>query len=105
MKVLPSFEKMSNEELKAWTNKYLKTAGIGPGLAILWAMATLSLLGAAWIRFGDLFLLVGALAPGVILANLVVCSDRYRILRWLRELSRRGLLTDLFDTASTDRPT
>jgi hypothetical protein len=32
---------MSNEELKAWTNKYLKTAGIGPGLAILWAMATL----------------------------------------------------------------
>jgi hypothetical protein len=96
---------MRNEHLKAWMNKYLKTAGIGPGLAILWAIATLFSLATAWIRLGDPLLLIIALAPGMALANIVVCYERHRLTRCLRELRRRGLMTDLFDAASTDRPT
>jgi hypothetical protein len=105
MKVFQSFEKMSNENLKAWMNTYLKAAGIEPGLAILWAIATLFSLATAWIRLSDPLLLIIALLPGLALANIMVCYERYRLSRCLRELSRRGLLTDFFGTASTDRLT
>jgi hypothetical protein len=105
MKVFQAFEKMSNEELTAWTNKCLQTADIGPGLAILWATVVLFALGTAWIRLGDVFLPVTGLFPGLALANVIVCYERYRISRCFRELRRRGLKTDFFDMAPTDRPT